>query len=216
MTAKPTKRTFPRTCLACRAKEVNPAVVDRTVEMKYDGTMHTVSVSAVPMEKCGACGEETFGLESEAVVHAALRRQLGLLSPEEIRSCRTELGLTQSQLAASLGMAAESISRWESGTVLQSKATDRHLRGYFGVPQLRELYERLDRGAFDGLLVKGTPPIVAAEPSELSGDLPIVRHSDVRWITPSTMSFASNVGQRAAQGSPFPRAVPPYTRSTAA
>ena len=38
------------------------------------------------------------------------------MTPEEIKARRTDLGLTQSELAAQLGVALDTVSRWESGT----------------------------------------------------------------------------------------------------
>ncbi|MBY0307933.1 MAG: helix-turn-helix domain-containing protein [Phycisphaerales bacterium] len=195
---------------------MTPAVIDRTVEIKYDGAMHTVAVAGIPVEQCGACGEFTYGADSEAVIHAALRKQLGLLTPEEIRACRVELGLTQSQLAASMGMAPESISRWESGTVMHSRATDRHLRGYFGVPRLRELYEQLDRGACEVLVVKGTPPVVASEPSHVYGILSLATPTSKVWPRQAVPLITLDVGQKSVQGSPYSRDIPPYEKKLVA
>ncbi len=58
---------------------------------------------------------------------------------EEIRDARTALGLTQSQLAELIGCAAESLSRWENGAILQSRSYDRLLRLFFHLPIARAL-----------------------------------------------------------------------------
>ena len=71
---------------------------------------------------------------SDEQIAAALRRQLGLLSADEIRKSRDALGLSQPALAEHLGVAVETISRWENGVLTQTKAMDRYLRVYFGVP----------------------------------------------------------------------------------
>lgn len=37
-------------------------------------------------------------------------------TPKQVKDCRTELGLTQAQLAEKLGVSARTIRRWEAGT----------------------------------------------------------------------------------------------------
>jgi DNA-binding XRE family transcriptional regulator len=66
-----------------------------------------------------------------------LRNQLGLLPADQIRTNREELSLTQRQLAERLGVTVETISRWETGALTQSRGLDRCLRVYFGVPAVR-------------------------------------------------------------------------------
>ena len=62
-------------------------------------------------------------------------RQLGLLTPEEIRSGRVRLGLKQQELQELLGLGGNSLSRWENGRVYQSRAMDTLLRIVFGVAE---------------------------------------------------------------------------------
>jgi putative zinc finger/helix-turn-helix YgiT family protein len=78
-----------------------------------------------------------FDNDADRQIAQALRGHLGLLSPEEIRGSRDELGISQRELAEHLGVAAETISRWENGALTQSRAMDRYLRLYFGVPAAR-------------------------------------------------------------------------------
>ncbi len=47
------------------------------------------------------------------------------------------MGLTQRSLAEQLGVATETISRRETGALTQTRAMDRYLRIYFGVPAAR-------------------------------------------------------------------------------
>ena len=82
----------------------------------------------------------------------ALRNHLGLLSADQIRTNREQLGLNQRQLAERLGVAVETISRWETGALTQSRAMDRYLRIYFGVPAVRVALESND--AFPSLGVE--------------------------------------------------------------
>jgi len=68
----------------------------------------------------------------------ALRRQIGLLTPAEIRQKRKDLGLSQQDLADSLQVAMETVSRWETGAQMQQRSLDGFLRAFFDLPALRE------------------------------------------------------------------------------
>ncbi len=65
-------------------------------------------------------------------------RQLGLLTPSEIRSSRERLGLSQHDLQELLGLGGNSLSRWENGRVFQARSMDTLLRIIFNVPQARK------------------------------------------------------------------------------
>jgi putative zinc finger/helix-turn-helix YgiT family protein len=62
-------------------------------------------------------------------------RQLGLLTPAEIRAGREHLGLTQRELQELLGLGGNSLSRWECGQVFPSRSLDSLLRIIFAVPE---------------------------------------------------------------------------------
>ncbi|MCK6485412.1 MAG: helix-turn-helix domain-containing protein [Phycisphaerae bacterium] len=74
-------------------------------------------------------------------------RQLGLLTPDEIRTQREALGLTQQQMQELMGLGGNTLSRWEQARVYQSRAMDRFLRVFFTSAQVREI---LNRGASTG------------------------------------------------------------------
>ncbi len=61
-------------------------------------------------------------------------RQLGLLTPDEIRAGREKLGLSQQELQELLGLGGNSLSRWENGHVYQSRSHDTLLRITYSVP----------------------------------------------------------------------------------
>lgn len=69
-------------------------------------------------------------------------RQLGLLTPDEIRAGRERLGMNQQELQDLLGLGGNSLSRWENGRVYQSRSTDTLLRVVFGVPEVRAFLTR--------------------------------------------------------------------------
>lgn len=132
-------RSFPWHCPKCRRKEVRPAVVSYQCEMAHDGRLHTVVVTDLTVPRCGHCGELVFNDGAEAQVRRALRTQLRLLTPEDIRAARTALGLSQKDLADRLGVAEATISRWETETQIQSRAMDNLLRVFFALPEVRSV-----------------------------------------------------------------------------
>ncbi len=138
------KGTFPWLCACCGARGVSPALVaNRIVQMRHDNVLHDVLVETLPVNRCSSCQTEYAVPEGEAAMDAALRRKLHLLASENIRTCRTILGLTQQELASCFGFATESICRWERGG-LQSRTSDRFLRAFFALPTLRTFLTQLD------------------------------------------------------------------------
>lgn len=96
-------------------------------------TIRGVTVEVEQEElRCNRCGETRVSLDSaeraEERVGALVRDRLGLLHPGEIRELRDGLGLTQADLESQLGLGSKTVVRWESGRVIQNKATDNLLR----------------------------------------------------------------------------------------
>jgi putative zinc finger/helix-turn-helix YgiT family protein len=130
-------KPFPWRCPECGKKEVRPATVQHTSQVKHDGRLYTVEIPALRVPQCGAYGELVFDNDADEQIARALRERLGLLSAEQIRRNREDLVLSQRALAEHLGVAVETISRWETGALTQTRAMDRYLRVYFGVPAAR-------------------------------------------------------------------------------
>jgi len=130
-------KPFPWRCPECGKKEVRPATVRHTSQIKHDGRLYTVEVPSLLVPRCNGCGELVFDNVADEQIARALREQLGLLPGNQIRRNREQLGLSQRVLADHLGVATEPISRWETGALTQTRAMDRYLRVYFGVPAAR-------------------------------------------------------------------------------
>jgi putative zinc finger/helix-turn-helix YgiT family protein len=91
--------------------------VRHTSQIKHDGRLYSVEIPGLRVPRCSACGELVFDNDADEQIARALRDQLGLLSGEQIRKNRDELGLSQRVLAEHLGVAVETISRWENGAL---------------------------------------------------------------------------------------------------
>lgn len=141
-------KPFPWRCPKCRKPEVYRAKMSHTSQISHDGRLHTVNVPNLKVPRCRACNELVFDNDADEQISLAFRAQLRMLSPEQIRNGRTLLKLTQKELAERLGVAAETISRWETGALIQSRAMDNLLRVYFAIPQVRSalIGERQDAG----------------------------------------------------------------------
>lgn len=87
--------------------------------------------------------DDTIILDDAAIwrITEETYRQLGLLTPAEIRAGREKLGLNQQELQRLLGLGGNSLSRWESGRVYQSRSMDTFLRLVFNVPAVRAYLE---------------------------------------------------------------------------
>jgi putative zinc finger/helix-turn-helix YgiT family protein len=108
-----------------------------TTQVEHDGCLYTVTIPDLEVPRCEKCGTLVRVDAANRRVSEALRRQLGLLTPEEIRQNRDTLGLTQEQFADQLGVAEATLSRWETGAQIQQRALDNLLRLFFALPEVR-------------------------------------------------------------------------------
>lgn len=131
-------RPFPWRCIECRAKEVYPLPTEYTTTVKHDGRPYTIRIADLTIPTCRQCGDQVFTSEEDERIRDTLRAHVGLLTSQEIKEHRSELGLNQQQLAEQLGVAKETISRWETGAI-QSRAMDNLLRLFFESEEARRL-----------------------------------------------------------------------------
>jgi hypothetical protein len=80
----------------------------------------------LPVRICANCGAEFVDEEGEIVRHDAVCRYLGVLTPGELLHVREGIG-TQADFANLTGIGEASLSRWETGASIQSKAYDNFL-----------------------------------------------------------------------------------------
>src|SRR5215467_12193909 len=109
------EKPFPWTCGYCRKKEVYRTKIPYSTDINYDGRTYHLEIPDLEAPRCRACGELILDSPANRRIDHTLRAQIGLLQPEEIRRHREALHLTQRELAARLGIAEATLSRWETG-----------------------------------------------------------------------------------------------------
>ncbi len=131
-------RPFPWRCPKCREAAVYLERMSFRTEARHDGRTYSLEIPDLEVPRCRACGERVISHAVDDAVVQALREHLHLLTPQQIRERREALGLSGTKLAERLGVAQETISRWETGALIQSRAMDNLLRVYFAFPEVRE------------------------------------------------------------------------------
>jgi putative zinc finger/helix-turn-helix YgiT family protein len=131
-------RPFPWKCAECGKREVYPVEEDYPAAFLHDGRTYRFTVSGLRVFRCRKCGAGVLDTAASERISRAFRREARLLAPEEIREQRKALGLTQEQLAVRLGVAQETLSRWETGAQIQQRSLDNLLRLFFTLPAVRE------------------------------------------------------------------------------
>jgi len=143
------RKKYPIRCIECGRKEVFPAVIRQTIQRNHDGRIYDLVIDDLPVAKCRNCGEVSYALDSDDRIIAVLRKQLCLLTPEQIRANLAALKLNQKEAAVALGVAPETLSRWLSGGLVQSRAMDNLMRAFFALEDVRNGFMRADmRGRF--------------------------------------------------------------------
>jgi putative zinc finger/helix-turn-helix YgiT family protein len=149
-------RPYPWKCRTCREKAVKPVTVDYATEMEHDGRLYNVAVKDLAVLRCEACGAQTLPDESYEKLLDELRRQAELLMPSEITKGRERFGLSQKQFAHLLGVAPETVSRWEKGRQIQQRVMNDFMLAFFNVRELRDYLSRLRDGGEGGTEPKPT------------------------------------------------------------
>jgi putative zinc finger/helix-turn-helix YgiT family protein len=128
---------FPWRCHHCGQVRVRPVRIDYADEVQYDGRLVSFVAKDVEIPICQNCGEKVFTLEVDDQLSDALRSHLQLLTPSQIRDGIEKLGMSQKEMAARLGVAEATLSRWVNNVVIQSRAMDNYLRVFFRFPEVR-------------------------------------------------------------------------------
>lgn len=131
-------------CPVCFEEKLKGKRGNYTFKIKDGNNIREVTVSDLAWKECEECGEVVFDNVAAEKIEQERYRALGLLTPEELRIIRKELGFTQATMADYLRVGSKSYCRWENGFSIQTKAMDRLIR--LAYEEKREEEERKQRG----------------------------------------------------------------------
>lgn len=134
-------KPFPWGCSHCGTRTVVAAAEDYAAEICHDGKAYDICVPNALVPKCSECGRKVLTNSLSQQVYDALREKLGILTPAQIRANIGLLGLSQKDVASRIGVAPETLSRWITGAMIQTRANDRLLRLFFHLPAAREILQ---------------------------------------------------------------------------
>jgi len=133
-------KAFPWKCGKCRERAINPVTLAAySADLEHDGRKYPITVNGLQAARCDNCGTIMLDDAANRRLSDALRAEVGLLQPAEIRAHREALGLTQKALAGHLQVAEATLSRWETGAQMQQRAMDRFLRVFFQSADARRI-----------------------------------------------------------------------------
>jgi putative zinc finger/helix-turn-helix YgiT family protein len=113
-------------CPNCDSTNVDTQMV-RT-KFKYGTGNKAVELEAVvPVRKCNDCGFEYTDSEAEDLRHAAICNHLEVMTPAEVVAIRKQYGLSRADFAQATRIGEASLSRWETGEIIQNAAYDDYL-----------------------------------------------------------------------------------------
>lgn len=133
-------------CPVCRKQSMRRREQAFEYEVEYDGrgpyriSIPDLSVIACTNPDCRPGDPADQILHDDATtwrITVETYRQLGLLTPDEIRVGRERLGLNQQEFQELLRLGGNTLSRWENGRVYQSRSMDTLLRLAFNVRAVR-------------------------------------------------------------------------------
>lgn len=136
-TASDVERPYPRRCFACGKDTVNQTCIPHEAKVRHDGKLYAFHIPSLQIDQCEHCGEQYFTSDTDEQINLGLRKHLGLLTPQDIRSGIESCKVNQKTFAEHLGIAQETVSRWlnEGGT--QTRSLDKMMRLYFAMPSVR-------------------------------------------------------------------------------
>ena len=126
----------------CSHRTLEPRIIRDEFDYGPDDDRVKIVIEAVQVLVCAACGEVFYGPEAEKAHHLAICKAYYLLIPEEIKTIRERLGKTQEEFAALTGIGVATLSRWEQGRLIQTRAHDNYLRILDALPEAVRLLER--------------------------------------------------------------------------
>ncbi len=114
-------------CPQCEQLALSTEFVQHQFDYGTSTPTQTISVD-LPVHICTNCGFQYLDESGTSLKHEAICRHLGVLTPAEIVAIRSSLGVSKAELSRVTGIGTASLSRWESGALIQSKSIDCLLR----------------------------------------------------------------------------------------
>ncbi|MBL6991832.1 MAG: helix-turn-helix domain-containing protein [Bacteriovoracaceae bacterium] len=117
-------------CIECGSKTKRSNVVHHYV----DCGLNNIYIAGTCKYKCTnqSCGEDEIAIPNIFDLHELIAQTIATqkhkLLPQEIRFLRTHLGFSGVDFSKRIGVAAETISRWEKGTQKMSLTHEKLLR----------------------------------------------------------------------------------------
>jgi putative zinc finger/helix-turn-helix YgiT family protein len=174
------ERAFSKKCGKCGQRAVALATVPYSIQIDHDGRKYFIEIPALTVPRCSNCGALSIDEVADREVDNAFRQEAGLLTPEQIWNGRDKLGLTQRELAHLLGVAPETVCRWENGGQIQQRSMDRFLRICFAYPQIRAVLADEHRLLQCGVVAVPQPGQTVGTPAKQ--DRPIEEASSPEFV----------------------------------
>ena len=133
-------------CTACNKGLLENITSDYVTYVKDGSDKIKVIVKNLKHEKCPVCNEEYLDSKALDRVQEEKYRALNLLTPDQLKTLRKNLNLTQTDMAGLLGVGEKSYFRWENGLSIQSRSIDKYIKLVYENPanvrHLKELQEQ--------------------------------------------------------------------------
>ncbi len=116
-----------RSCPDCNSNRVVTEWIDH--RFPYGRGENAVELCArIPVRRCEECGDQFLDAEAEDLMHEAVCRHLGVMTPREVRDIRRQGGgLSRAEFARITRRGEATIGRWERGELIQNAAYDQLL-----------------------------------------------------------------------------------------
>jgi putative zinc finger/helix-turn-helix YgiT family protein len=111
-------------CPVCGKGLLTSHLIDETFDFDVGEETVTVQARGVPVRRCDHCGEELSGPEAARVRHEAVCKAAGFFTPEELKALRKQVDLSQQDFAQLAGVGVATVSRVETGRLIQNRSTD--------------------------------------------------------------------------------------------
>lgn len=128
-------------CPSCGSHELTTS--NEIEEFQYGTGADTAILSSeITVHHCPSCGTSFTSEDANVARHEAVCRHLGVFTPQEVRAVREKNNLNQAEFANLTKIGTASLSRWESGLLIQNKAYDNYLYLLAFVDNIQRIRDR--------------------------------------------------------------------------